>query len=71
MCGVTEHPSPDVVTTAAEREKTKGGNKCAPKKSTDSEINFIQRLGFMQTSGASRVTGTVPFLEEAKKRNVL
>jgi len=57
--------------TAAEREKTKGGDKCAPKKSADSEINFIQRLGFMQTSGASRVTGTVPFLEEAKKRNVL
>jgi hypothetical protein len=56
---------------AAEREKTKEGDKCVPKKSTDSEINFIQRLGFMQTSGASWVAGTVPFLVEARKRNVL
>jgi hypothetical protein len=57
--------------TAAGRKKTKEDDKCVPKKSTDWEINFIQRLGFMQTSGASRVTRLVPFLEEAKKRNVL
>jgi hypothetical protein len=57
--------------TAAGRKKTKEDDKCVPNKSTDSEINFIQRLEFMHTSGASRVAGTVPLLEEAKKRNVL